>query len=603
MRTHSSYSRQFLFLGLLMLTACGGGGSDSTSSSGTGSSVTVPSAPTGLTATPADSSVSLAFTAPASNGGAAISGYSASCSAGGTTRTATGTSSPITVNSLTNGTSYSCTVSASNSAGSGAAATAVTVTPAATVVPSAYNPLWIPPTLDGTTSNGITQYNLTLAASSKQMMTGAKTNTLGFNGADFWGPTLILTKGVQTRLQLQNNLSESTTTHWHGLLVPGTVDGGPHQIIAAGATWTTDAFVVKNQASTFWYHPHLHGSAQRHLTLGAGGLIIVRDAAEAALNLPRTYGTDDIPLVLTSVRFTTSNGTANQLQTSAIAYGDYQLANGIQNAQITLPRQVVRLRLLNAEIEREYNVGFSDNRTFQVIGSDGGLLTTPVSLTRLVMAPGERYEILVNLGNDSVGSTLDLQAYNGADSGLSFGFAGLEDASSGEFGSLLNYKTFRLLHINVGAATSSPVLSLPTSLVSNTLPAASDATSSRNIVVTGGQQGAAFSFNNVFYDFNTINQTVTAGATESWTVNAGSIFSHSFHIHGVQFHVVARNGSAANVKAYEQGWKDTLYVPIAESVTFVTRFDETADSSYPFMYHCHMSNHEDGGLMGQFVVR
>ena len=345
----------------------------------------------------------------------------------------------------------------------GAGSSTDSVTPA--VGASGYTALWIPPALEGTTTEGVTTFNLSLAASSKQILSGAQTATYGYNGSDFWGPTLILNKGAQSRMVLQNNLAEATTTHWHGLLVTGAVDGGPHQMIAPGATWATPTFTVKNQAATYWYHPHLHGATQKHLTLGAGGLIIVRDADEAALALPRSYGIDDIPVMLTSRRFTTSSGTANQFQTTNTAYGDYLLANGVLNAEVTLPHQIVRLRLLNAEVEREYNVGFGDNRTFYVIGSDGGLLSAPLVVTRLIMAPGERYEILVDLNADTVGGTVDLKAYNGADSGLSFGFAGLEPATSGNFGSLLNYTTFNLLHIKVGATTASPVTTVPASLV------------------------------------------------------------------------------------------------------------------------------------------
>ncbi len=102
---------------------------------------------------------------------------------------------------------------------------------------------------------------------------------------------------------------------------------------------------------------------------------------------------------------------------------------------------------------------------------------------------------------------------------------------------------------------------------------------------------------------NTINQTVSLGTTESWTVSGGNIFGHSFHIHGVQFKITARNGSSSAVKAYESGWKDTFYVPINENVSFIAKFEEAAGSAYPFMYHCHMVNHEDAGLMGQFVVQ
>ena len=120
------------------------------------------------------------------------------------------------------------------------------------VTPSAGNALWIPPLLEGTSSAGVTTYALTLANASVQFQSGAKTATYGYNGNDFWGPTLLLKKGTQARMQVKNALAEDTTTHWHGLLVPGPVDGGPHQVVAAGSTWLTEAFTVKNDASTYW---------------------------------------------------------------------------------------------------------------------------------------------------------------------------------------------------------------------------------------------------------------------------------------------------------------------------------------------------------------
>src|SRR4029079_17963716 len=220
-------------------------------------------------------------------------------------------------------------------------------------------------------------------------------------------------------------------------------------------------FAVKNNAATYWYHPHRHATTQKQLTLGAGGFIIVRDDEEAALALPRNYGVDDIPLTLTSRRFGTVDGVANQLQYVATAYGDVVLSNGTLNAQFTLPRQIVRLRLHNSEIERDYNVGFNDGRTFYVIGNDGGLLSAPVPVTQLVVAPAERYEILVDLTKDVVGNAIYLEAHNGPDAGLSAGCAGFENASSGALGSLLNYRTFTLLRINVGLPTVNAVTTLP----------------------------------------------------------------------------------------------------------------------------------------------
>ena len=448
-----------------------------------------------------------------------------------------------------------------------------------------FNPLWIPPTLSGA------DLALSLAPSSKQLRAGAATPTYAYNGGELWGPTLLLTKGETVRIDVTNHLTEDTTTHWHGVHLPAGMDGGPHQVIAPGATWSP-SFEVKNNAGTYWYHPHLHMTTMAQLNLGAGGFIIVRDAAEAALPLPRTYGVDDLPLVLTSRRFNADNS----LSTATI-YGDYLLANGTPNAEVALPAQFVRLRILNAEIERAYDLGFADGRTFHVIGTDGGLLSAPVAVTRLLMAPGERYELLVDLTAEAIGASLTLQSFN---RGQPFGFPGGETATSGEFGSLLNNTTFDVLRINVAAATTDGITALPATLVANTYWTAADATNARTLNITDMGPGTPFTFDGVGFDHATINQTVTLNAIEQWTVANGRIFGHSFHIHDEQFAIVSR--STGPVPEHERGWKDTFFVRIGESVSFVARFDDYASPTDAFMYHCHMANHEDGGLMGQFLV-
>ena len=448
-----------------------------------------------------------------------------------------------------------------------------------------YNALWIPPTLTGTT------FNLTLGSSTKQLKTGAVTPTYGYNGNSFWGPTLIMNKGDNVQINVTNSLSDQTTVHWHGFHIPAIMDGGPHQIINAGATWSPN-FQVKNNAATFWYHPHLHMKTQEQLTKGAGGFIIVQDPVESALALPRTYGTDDIPLVLTSRRYNTDN--SFDLTTT---YGDYMLTNGTPNAEISLPKQFVRFRILNAEVERAYNLGFSDNRTFYVITNDGGLLNAPVPVTRVKLAVGERVEILLNLGSDAVGSSLDMKAFN---SGQIFGFPGAEPASSGNFGSLLNNIDFSLLHINVVASNANAITSLPATLANNVYWTNTDVTNSRTITITGGQAGSAFTFDNNTYGFTTINQNIKLNSVEKWTIVNNNIFGHSFHIHDVQFKIISR--SSGSVAAYESGWKDTVYIPLGESVSVIAKYDDFSSGVNPYMYHCHFNNHEDGGLMGQFLV-
>lgn len=453
-----------------------------------------------------------------------------------------------------------------------------------------YQNLWIPDTLSGTT------FNLTIKDTIKQLRTGNQTITGGINN-NFWGPTLFINKGDVVHMNVRNNLNDSTTIHWHGMHLPAVMDGGPHQVIPPGTLWQP-FWEMKNQAGTYWYHPHLHEMSTEHMNKGIGGFMIVRDAEEAALAIPRTYGVDDIPLMLTSRRYDANN----QFVSTNVAYGDYMLTNGTPNAQISLPKQFVRLRILNAEIERGYDLGFSDNRTFYIIGNDGGLLNAPVAATRVKLMVGERVEILVNLGNDAVGAILDLKAYN---SGQAFGFPGGEPATSGQFGSLLNNIDFPVLRINVAATNANAITSVPTTLVNNTYWTAADAKVSRTLTVTGGQPGpnaTPFAFDNKTFDLIYINKTLNLNDIEKWTITNSNVFGHTFHIHDVEFKIVARNGSAAAVGAHESGWKDVLYLPRSENATFVARFDDYADPIHPFMYHCHFSNHEDGGMMGQFVV-
>lgn len=454
-----------------------------------------------------------------------------------------------------------------------------------------YNPLVIPDTLSGTT------FNLAIKDTFKQFLPGNQTITGGING-DFWGPTLIFRKGDTVHLNVHSYLNDSTTLHWHGMHLPAVMDGGPHQVIPPGTLWQP-YWLVKNNAATYWYHPHLHKMTEEQMTKGIGGFIIVRDAEEGALALPRTYGVDDIPLSLTSRRFDAMNA-FNYLSGP---YGDTMLVNGTLHPQVTMPKQFVRLRILNAEMERGYNLGFSDNRTFYVIATDGGLLNTPVSVTRVKLLVGERVEILVDLSSDAVGSSVDLMAYN---AGLELGFGGSEPGTTGAFGSLLNNINFHILHINVGAATAGAITTLPSTLASNTYLTAADATVTRTLNVTDGTPGGPggpgtpFYIDHTPFDLGTINKTLTLGTTEKWTVTNNNVFGHSFHIHDVEFKLVSR--SSGPIAAYEDGWKDTYYLHVNETVSFVAKFDDYADAVHPFMYHCHFTPHEDGGMMGQFVV-
>jgi bilirubin oxidase len=453
-----------------------------------------------------------------------------------------------------------------------------------------YNNLWIPDTLSGT------HFNLTIKDTFDQLVPGNQTITAGINGK-FWGPTLFFNKGDTVHMNVLNKLNEATTIHWHGFHLPAVMDGGPHQIIPAGTLWQP-YWEVTNRASTYWYHPHLHEMTEEHITKGIGGLIIVRDAEEAALPLPRTYGVDDIPLVLTDRSFN------SQKQFVTVPYGDSLLTNGVLRAQFSVPGQIVRFRILNGAIERSYNIGFGDNRNFSIIGSDGGLLDAPVSVSRYLLHAGERIEILVDFSGQT-GQTVDLKAFN---STISNFIAGGENFPNGPFANYLGHKDFNLLHVKVGAQMANPITVIPSALTPIAPLNASNANLTRILTISDSTGVSnppilgpnAFIINHKLFDINYDNYQVPLGHTEIWEIRSSSVFGHPFHIHDVEFNILSIGGAAP--PAAQAGWKDVVFIPGGKTVRFIAKFDDYADALHPFMFHCHISLHEDEGMMGQFVV-
>lgn len=461
---------------------------------------------------------------------------------------------------------------------------------------NAQTPIFIPDTLVGNT------INLTLHRDSVQRFGGMKTKTLAFNQNSFLGPTLILQKGQQVSLNVLNTIGDTTTVHWHGLHVAPTNDGSPHTPIMDGETWTP-AFTVLDKASTYWYHPHFHGKTAAQVIKGALGLLIVRDAEEAALNLPRKYGVDDFPIIVQCAQFD------NQNQPMPLGMQDSTLlvngtrANQGYRASLNIPAQVVRLRLLNASGERTFNVGLTNNRAFQIIGSDGGLLPAPVTATRARMSPGERYEILIDVTGMN-GQTLQLMSYaTEIPVGTQGGPTMLMPPGSPPMDSPLNGIDFNILQLNVVAQSQNPVTTIPAVLSNDTRIAEASANTQRTITFTAQDimnMDGPFYFNNQLFDMERIDYRIPLDNTEIWTIINQTMVAHPFHLHDVQFYILDRDGNA--VAAAERGRKDVLLIEPNETVRFITKFDTFADSMHPYMYHCHILMHEDDGMMGQFLV-
>jgi blue copper oxidase len=459
----------------------------------------------------------------------------------------------------------------------------------------AQNLLMIPDTVAGST------LSLSLQHGSVNFFPGLPTTTMGVNG-NILGPTLILNKHQDVTINVNNQLMDTTTIHWHGLHVSPHNDGGPHIIIPPGTTWSPH-FKVMDNAATYWYHPHLHHHTNKHVSKGIAGFIIVRDEQEAELNLPRTYGKDDIPLVVQTKSFNSDNQIIFDNAADSVL-----MVNATQNPYYDLPAQVVRLRLLNGSSERVFNFGFSNNQPFYQIASDGGLLSAPVQLTRLMLASGERAEILINL-TSLTGETIFLMNYGAEIPSGIYGAAqpgiALGQVIPGYNLNPLNGSNYNILRLNVLASTPNPVTSIPQQLVSLNPWSINDVDTTRTFIFStnAGPSGilGPFRINGAFYDMNVINEYVPLNNTEIWVLRNQTPIAHPFHIHGVQFYILDINGvpPPANLS----GRKDVILVRGGNSVVrFITKFETFADTMHPFMYHCHMLTHEDEGMMGQFLV-
>jgi blue copper oxidase len=460
-----------------------------------------------------------------------------------------------------------------------------------TLTVQAQQPLFIPDTLSGSV------INLNMHPDSVQFFPGNISYTYAFNTNKFLGPTLFLTKGNNVTINVTNQITDTTTVHWHGIHLPAIFDGGPHTPILPSATWSPN-FTVMDNAATYWYHPHMHMKTAEHVIKGAAGLIIVRDNIESTLTLPRKYGVDDFPVIVQCQQYDSLN------QVMPLGMQDSTLTvNGTVDPYLDAPAQVVRLRLLNASGERAFNFGFTADMQFYQIASDGGLLNTPLLTTRVRLAPGERAEVLLDLSLMN-GQTFYLMCYG---SELPMGVQGGPTMPMPPWAppmdSPLNGVDYNIMQINVVAPTTSPVTTIPSTLVTNVPYLEGSANAFREIRFTADSamvMDGPFYFNDSTFNMMRIDYTIPLNSVEVWKLVNETMVAHPFHIHDVQFFILDRNGIAPTPE--EAGRKDVVFVLPGDTVRFITKFENFADTVVPYMFHCHILMHEDDGMMGQFIV-
>lgn len=451
------------------------------------------------------------------------------------------------------------------------------------------NPLNIPPLLTARPEDGTDVFDLALRYGETEFFKGVKTRTMGINQS-YLGPTIRLTAGNDVRLNVANNLSEDATVHWHGFHLPAASDGGPHQVIRPGTTWSPE-FKVRQKAGTFWYHSHHMGKTAEHVWAGLAGMMIVDDAEAAGLDLPSTYGVDDIPIVLQDRAFDEDGQMPYSPGFRDVEMGmkgDVPLTNGTVGAFFDAKAGLLRLRLLNGSNSTFYAMHFADRRLFLQIASDGGLLERPFETDHVLLAPGERAEVLVDL-SDGETTLLRAAPMNGRDAikvgeGLARTLRGAKDP-------------FNFLEIR--AAGRGSVSTVPETLVRLPAVHASDAVRTRRFVLDMGRI-KRFSINGTKMEVERVNEVVPVGQAEIWEIVNKSWMAHPFHVHDTQFRILDRAGNPPHPG--EAGLKDTVVVFQNQTVRILVQFDEYTDPARPYMYHCHNLEHEDAGMMGQFTV-
>jgi FtsP/CotA-like multicopper oxidase with cupredoxin domain len=483
------------------------------------------------------------------------------------------------------------------------------------------------------------ELTLTAAPGEVRLLPGAPSRVWRFTGSvargpastlqtldgSYLGPVIRVRRGQRVRVRFANRLDEPSIVHWHGLDVPERADGHPRFAVGPGTDYVYD-FEVTNRAGTYWYHPHPHMRTGAQVYQGLAGLLLVSDPEEDALGLPS--GTGELLCVLQDRRFEGTNqfvyaggmsgsmpggggggmrggmgrggGMAGMMETMNGWLGDRMLVNGRVQPTIDVERRTYRVRILNGSNARFYMLAWSDGTPMVVIGGDGGLLERARTQRAVTLGPAQRADVLLDLSEHPAGREVQLRslAFPPADVGR-VGMMG--DTSPAPQGVPLTLMTLRL------SGARGPRVRLPERLSVHDVPEV-PAAPVRRVPLTFMQMhwlidGRVFDMEDVADE-----ETVAPGSTHIWEfVNQpnpmGMEMAHPMHIHGPQFRVLSRSGGRGSTLRdgiNDEGWTDTALVLPGETLRTQVTF-----STHPglYLYHCHILEHEDMGMMRNFRIQ
>ena len=423
---------------------------------------------------------------------------------------------------------------------------------------------------------------VTLDASDRKIRLGDRSARLMTYNQQLPGPRLEAKPGDRVRIHFSNRLENATNLHFHGLHIPIT-NNGDNVFLSIGKdrTFTYKFQIPSNhRAGLFWYHPHHHGSVARQLFAGLAGLFVVRGELD---EIPEIQQAEEHFLVLQDFALDRRGNRLDESELSIMTgrEGNAIAVNGTFNPQFTIPAgKLLRLRLLNASPSRFYRLAL-DRHPLYLIATDGGALSKPVECREILLSPGERADVLVRCDREPGEYKLLNLPYERASMGIMSN--GQQNLSS-QAVATIRYST-------------SSKLPLPTQLIP--VPELPKPELTRQFFMNHGMtpgRGIAFLINGKSYDSERIDTAVRLNTVEDWELHNTGIMDHPFHVHGTSFQILTRNGIPEPYRC----WKDVVLVKPGEIVNIRLQFRDFTGKT---VYHCHILDHEDLGMMGNLQIR
>ena len=461
-------------------------------------------------------------------------------------------------------------------------------------------------------------------------------------------PMVIRTnRGNVMTLNFNNKLDADSTIHWHGFKIPAIMDGGPDVPVKSNDS-KVYSFTMNQPASPLWFHPHPDMQTGKQVYMGLAGVYLLEDEISKKLEADNMLpsGEKDIVLLVQDRRFDTEkNGVRELLYKTKMMdtdgmKGDTILVNGSVMPKLNVETTQYRFRLYNVSNAKTYNFAFSDGRKFKIVGTDGGLLNKPVEVDHIMLGAAERVELIADFSQDAVDSKV-LMVSRPYKADMMSMMGGGQESNSSDINMEDNGMGLTIMRFDVTKEVTDDITlysSLPTNAEIATRldpTTAVNAGNSRKFVLSmyngansssemgnmSGNQGMGsgnmgqgmngnnnnssmgnmnmtFAINGKIFDPNRVDEFVGAGTTEIWEIQNMSPMAHPFHAHAIQYQVLDRNGVPAT--GTDLGWKDTFLVKAGETVRIIGKFEPINVGDY--MYHCHILEHEDAGMMGYFRV-